>query len=622
MQTERTDIRNIAIIAHVDHGKTTLVDGLLKQARVFRENQQIIERVMDSNDLERERGITILAKNTAIEVWNEASQQKVKINIVDTPGHADFGGEVERVMNMVDGVLLLVDAAEGPMPQTRFVLKKALEMGHQAIVVINKVDRTGADPEQVLNQTFDLFVELGASDEQTDFPVIYANAVTAQAGLTPELGNDLQPLFDVILQRIPAPRVNPDSPLQMLVTTLGYDPYRGVTAVGRIFAGSIRVGQDLARIKVDGTIISEKARYLYIHQGLERVEVEQAEAGEIIALAGLENISIGETLAAPENPQALPTIHVEEPTVHMAFGVNTSPFSGREGRWSTSRKLRDRLFDELRSNVALRVAETKSPDTFMVSGRGELHLAILVETMRREGYEFQVSRPNVILKQNELGKTLEPFEDVFIDTSPETVGVVVEMLGSRRGQMLDMRNSQDNTVQIKFLVPTRGLLGFRSHFLTATRGAGVMHTLFHDYLPVVGEINGRSTGSLVSWENGVTTTFGLKNAEERGTLFCDPGIEVYAGMVVGEHQRTGDLDVNVCKKKHLTNMRAASADIEVRLTPPRRMSLDEAIEYLTDDELLEVTPDNYRIRKQILSAHERGRASKNAKKATVGMVVG
>ena len=612
MQTERTDIRNIAIIAHVDHGKITLVDGLLKQARVFRENQQIIERVMDSNDLERERGITILAKNTAIEVWNEASQQKVKINIVDTPGHADFGGEVERVMNMVDGVLLLVDAAEGPMPQTRFVLKKALEMGHQAIVVINKVDRTGADPEQVLNQTFDLFVELGASDEQTDFPVIYANAVTAQAGLTPELGNDLQPLFDVILQRIPAPRVNPDSPLQMLVTTLGYDPYRGVTAVGRIFAGSIRVGQDLARIKVDGTIISEKARYLYIHQGLERVEVEQAEAGEIIALAGLENISIGETLADPENPQALPTIHVEEPTVHMAFGVNTSPFSGREGRWSTSRKLRDRLFDELRSNVALRVAETKSPDTFMVSGRGELHLAILVETMRREGYEFQVSRPNVILKQNELGKTLEPFEDVFIDTSPETVGVVVEMLGSRRGQMLDMRNSQDNTVQIKFLVPTRGLLGFRSHFLTATRGAGVMHTLFHDYLPVVGEINGRSTGSLVSWENGVTTTFGLKNAEERGTLFCDPGIEVYAGMVVGEHQRTGDLDVNVCKKKHLTNMRAASADIEVRLTPPRRMSLDEAIEYLTDDELLEVTPDNYRIRKQILSAHERGRASKNS----------
>ncbi|MBL7163130.1 MAG: translational GTPase TypA [Anaerolineales bacterium] len=620
MQTERTDLRNIAIIAHVDHGKTTLVDGLLKQARVFRENQQVAERVMDSNDLERERGITILAKNTAIEVWDESSQKQVKINIVDTPGHADFGGEVERVMNMVDGVLLLVDAAEGPMPQTRFVLKKALELGHRAIVVINKVDRTGADPERVLNQTFDLFIELGASDEQADFPVIYANAVTAQAGLTPELGSDLQPLFKAILSHIPCPRVDPEAPLQLLVTTLGYDPYRGVTAVGRIFAGEIETGQELARICVDGEIVSERARYLYIHKGLDRVEVEKAQAGEIIALAGLENISIGETLADPENPQALPVIQVEEPTVHMTFGVNTSPFTGREGRWSTSRKLRERLFDELRSNVSLRVAETNSPDTFMVSGRGELHLAILIETMRREGYEFQVSRPNVILRQGENGKPLEPFEEVFIETSAETVGVVVEMLGSRRGQMLDMRNTADQNVQIKFLVPTRGLLGFRSHFLTATRGAGVMHTLFHGYSPMVGAINGRSSGSLVSWENGITTTFGLKNAEERGMLYCDPGLEVYAGMVVGEHQRSGDLDVNVCKKKHLTNMRAASADIEVRLTPPRRMSLDEAIEYLSDDELLEVTPLNYRIRKQILSAKDRGRLNKNAKKAMVGVL--
>jgi len=620
MQTERTDLRNIAIIAHVDHGKTTLVDGLLKQARVFRENQQVAERVMDSNDLERERGITILAKNTAIEVWDESSQKQVKINIVDTPGHADFGGEVERVMNMVDGVLLLVDAAEGPMPQTRFVLKKALELGHRAIVVINKVDRTGADPERVLNQTFDLFIELGASDEQADFPVIYANAVTAQAGLTPELGSDLQPLFKAILSHIPCPRVDPEAPLQLLVTTLGYDPYRGVTAVGRIFAGEIETGQELARICVDGEIVSERARYLYIHKGLDRVEVEKAQAGEIIALAGLENISIGETLADPENPQALPVIQVEEPTVHMTFGVNTSPFTGREGRWSTSRKLRERLFDELRSNVSLRVAETNSPDTFMVSGRGELHLAILIETMRREGYEFQVSRPNVILRQGENGKPLEPFEEVFIETSAETVGVVVEMLGSRRGQMLDMRNTADQNVQIKFLVPTRGLLGFRSHFLTATRGAGVMHTLFHGYSPMVGAINGRSSGSLVSWENGITTTFGLKNAEERGMLYCDPGLEVYAGMVVGEHKRSGDLDVNVCKKKHLTNMRAASADIEVRLTPPRRMSLDEAIEYLSDDELLEVTPLNYRIRKQILSAKDRGRLNKNAKKAMVGVL--
>jgi GTP-binding protein len=614
MLTERTDLRNIAIIAHVDHGKTTLVDGLLKQARVFRENQQVAERVMDSNDLERERGITILAKNTAIEIRDQNSDQAVKINIVDTPGHADFGGEVERVMNMVDGVLLLVDAAEGPMPQTRFVLKKALEMGHRAIVVINKVDRTGADPEQTLNRTFDLFIELGASDEQADFPVIYANAVTAQAGLNPELGPDLQPLFDAILGHIPAPRVELEAPLQMLVTTLGYDEYRGVTAVGRIFAGQIEVGQELARIQTNGEILPEKARYLFIHQGLKQVEVENAQAGEIISLAGLEAIAIGETLADSEQPQALPTIHVEEPTVHMTFGVNTSPFAGREGRWSTSRKLRERLFDELRANVALRVAETDSPDTFLVSGRGELHLAILIETMRREGYEFQVSRPDVILKEDPLGKTLEPFEDVYIETSPDSVGIVVEMLGSRRGVMQNMINTSENSVRLEFLVPTRGLLGFRAHFLSATRGAGVIHTLFHGYLPLAGEIHGRSSGSLVSWETGVTTTFGLKNAEERGSLFCEAGLEVYAGMVVGEHQRPGDLDVNVCKKKHLTNMRAASADIEVRLTPPRRMSLDEAIEYLADDELLEVTPLNYRIRKQVLSAHERGRRNKAAKK--------
>jgi len=615
MLIERTDLRNIAIIAHVDHGKTTLVDGLLKHARVFRENQQVIERVMDSNDLERERGITILAKNTAIEIWDELSQQMVKINIVDTPGHADFGGEVERVMNMVDGVLLLVDAAEGPMPQTRFVLKKALEMGHRAIVVINKVDRKGAEPERVLNQTFDLFIELGASDEQADFPVIYANAVDAQAGLTSALSPDLSPLFEVILRHIPAPRVDPAAPLQLLVTTLGYDDYRGVTAVGRIFAGQIEVGQALARIQTGGETLPERARYLYVHQGLKQVEVERASAGEIIALAGLEGISIGETLADPEDPRPLPTIRVEKPTVHMTFGVNTSPFTGREGRWSTSRRLRERLFAELRTNVALRVAETDSPDTFEVSGRGELHLAILIETMRREGYEFQVSRPEVILRLGENGEALEPFEEVYIETSPETVGVVVEMLGSRRGQMLDMQNSGENSVHLKFLAPTRGLLGFRSNFLTATRGAGVIHTLFHGYLPLAGLIQGRSMGSLVSWEDGVTTTFGLKNAEERGWLFLDAGMDVYAGMVVGEHQRPGDLDVNVCKKKHLTNMRAANADIEIRLTPPRRLSLDDAIEYLAEDELLEVTPLNFRIRKRILSAHERGRLSKNVRKA-------
>ncbi len=618
MIIERVDLRNIAIIAHVDHGKTTLVDGLLKQAHVFRENQQVLVRVMDSNDLERERGITILAKNTAIEIWDQQIQGQVKINIVDTPGHADFGGEVERVMNMVDGVLLLVDAAEGPMPQTRFVLKKALEMGHRAIVVINKVDRKDAEPERVLNQTFDLFIELGATDEQADFPIIYANAITAQSGLSPELGPDLQPLFQAILRHIPPPCVDVDAPLQMLVTTLGYDDYRGVTAVGRIHAGRMSVGQALARITVAGQILPERARYLYVHQGLKRVEVEDAQAGEIVALAGLEGIGIGETLADPENPIPLPPIKVEEPTVRMTFGVNTSPFSGREGRWNTSRRLRERLFDELRSNVALRVAETEAADSFLVSGRGELHLAILIETMRREGYEFQVSRPEVILREGEGGETLEPFEELYIETSSETVGMVVEMLGGRRGQMLDMQDTLENTVRLKYLVPTRGLLGFRYQFLTATRGAGTMNTIFYDYLPMVGAMAGREAGSIVAFEPGTTTTYGLNNAQDRGVLFYGPGIDVYEGMVVGEHQRPGDLSFNVCKKKHMTNVRAARGEMEIRLTPPRQMSLDEAIEYLADDELLEVTPQTYRIRKRILNNEERGKQIKLAKLEKVG----
>jgi len=620
MLTERTDLRNIAIIAHVDHGKTTLVDGLLKQAHVFRANQHVAERVMDSNDLERERGITILAKNTAIEIWDQDAMQKVKINIVDTPGHADFGGEVERVMNMVDGVLLLVDAAEGPMPQTRFVLKKALEMNHRAIVVINKVDRKGADPERVLNQTFDLFIELGASEEQAYFPVIYTNAVSAQAGRSPDLGPDLQPLFDAILNQIPCPKVDLEAPLKMLVTNLGYDQYRGVTAIGRIHAGQMRVNMPLARIRVDGEILSESVRYLNTHEGLVQVAVDSAQAGDIVVLAGLEGIAIGETLTDPEHPQPLPPIQVEEPTVHMIFGVNASPFSGREGKWSTSRKLRQRLFDELRTNVALKVAEGDTPDSFQVSGRGELHLAILIETLRREGYEFQVSRPDVILKENDEGKTLEPFEDVYIETSPDTVGVVVEMLGTRHGVMKNMVNTTAGNVRLEFLVPTRGLLGFRSNFLSATRGDGVIHTLFHGYLPHSGEIGERSSGSLVAYETGLTSTFGLKNAEERGTLFYGPGIPVYAGMVVGKHQRPGDLEINVCKKKELTNMRAANADNEARLTTPRHMSLEEAIEYLGKDELLEVTPLAYRIRKQLLSAHERGRLSKAARNAAVEAV--
>jgi GTP-binding protein len=613
MLTERTDLRNIAIIAHVDHGKTTLVDGLLRQAHTFRDNQQVAERVMDSNDLERERGITILAKNTAITIIDPKTKQPVKINIVDTPGHADFGGEVERIMNMVDGVLLLVDAAEGPMPQTRFVLKKALERGHKAVVVINKVDRKDAEPARVLNQTFDLFIELGASDEQADFPVVYAQATAARAGLSPDLGPDLQPMFDVILNQIPAPKVDVDAPLQLLVTTLGYDDYRGVTAVGRVYAGKIKVGQKLARLTLAGKNLPETARYLYTFQGLNKTEVEDAAAGDIVSLAGLEGIAIGETLADPTNPVALPTIKVEEPTVRMTFGVNTSPFAGKEGKWGTSRKLRERLFEELRTNVSLRVEETDSAENFLVSGRGELHLGILIETMRREGYEFQVSRPEVIFHKAEDGSLLEPFEEVHVETSTETVGVVVEMLGSRRGQMMDMQDSGQGTTRLVYIVPTRGLLGFRYQFLTSTRGAGVMHTIFHGYDELAGAMNQRSNGSIVAWEAGSTTAYALKSAEDRGMLFVGPGVEVYEGMVVGEYNRGTDLPINVCKKKHLTNIRSARGDMEIRLTPPRQMSLDEAIEYLSDDELLEVTPENYRIRKRILNTDERGKQTKKAK---------
>ncbi|MDH5607380.1 MAG: translational GTPase TypA [Anaerolineae bacterium] len=613
METRREDLRNIAIIAHVDHGKTTLVDGLLQQANTFRANQHVAERVMDSNDLERERGITILAKNTAVVVTNPDTKKPVKINIVDTPGHADFGGEVERVLNMVDGVLLLVDAAEGPRPQTRFVLRKALEMGHRAIVVINKIDRKDADPERVLNETFDLFIELGASDAQADFPVVYATATKQLAGLTPELGPNLQPLFDTILKEVPAPVVDAQAPLQMLVTTLDYDNYRGLTAVGRIFSGTMRVGDPIVRMSLDGQVYPETIRYLYVHSGLERVEVEEAQAGEIIAIAGLENIAIGETLSDAENPAALPIITIEAPTVKMAFGVNTSPFTGKEGRWGTSRKLRERLMNELKSNISLKVDETENADTFIVSGRGELHLAILIETMRREGYEFQVSRPEVILREGADGKTEEPYEEVHIETSQDTVGSVVEMLGKRRAEMTNMVESSSGTVNMTFIVPSRGILGFRYQFLTATRGLGTMNTIFAGYRKMAGEIPSRTRGSLIAWENGDATTFGLKNAEERGTLFIKPGAPIYAGMVVGENQRPGDLEVNICKAKHLNNMRSAIRDIDVRLTPPRLLSLDEAIEFLAEDELLEVTPESLRMRKRVLDHNQRNRAAKREK---------
>ena len=573
---------------------------------------------MDSNELERERGITILSKNTAIVITDPKSGQLTKINIVDTPGHADFGGEVERVLNMVDGVLLLVDAAEGPRPQTRFVLQKALELNHKVIVVINKVDRKLANSEQVLNDTFDLFIELGASEEQASFPVVYAIATQHRAGHTPDVGPDLQPLFETILNAIPAPVVSTDQPLQMLVTSLEYDNFRGATAIGRISSGEVAVGQQVTYLTSDGKTIPGEITYLYDYQGLELQEIELAKAGEIVAIAGLEGITIGDTICNIENPIALPRIKVEAPTVRMSFGVNTSPFFGREGVWKTSRKLRERLFREIRSNLALRVEESGSTDTLIVSGRGELHLAILIETMRREGYEFHVSRPEVILQTSPAGQILEPFEEVRIEIQSDDIGAVMESLNNRQGMLQDMKDSSTGTVLLTFLAPTRGILGFRHHFLTMTKGTGVLNTTFDSYAPQAGSVDVRSHGSLVAWETGTATTFGLKNAEERGVLFIEPGMEVYNGMVVGENKRPDDIEVNVCKTKHLTNMRNNIREINQRLVTPREMSLDQYIEYLADDELLEVTPKNLRIRKRILDHSARKRELKREAEKVIG----
>ncbi|NSW53799.1 MAG: translational GTPase TypA [Anaerolineae bacterium] len=609
MKSKRNDLRNIAIIAHVDHGKTTLVDNMLKQAKIFRENQHVAERVMDSNDLERERGITILAKNTAITV-PDGEGNMVKINIVDTPGHADFGGEVERIMNMVDGVLLLVDAAEGPKPQTRFVLRQAIRKNLPAIVVINKMDRRDADHNRALNLTFDLFIELGASEALAEFPVLYANGIEGRCGETPELSPNLQPLFATIFNYIPCPEVDEDAPFQMLVTSLGYDEYKGATAVGRINRGRLAEGALLARCMKDGSVVKDTAKYLFEIHGLEKKPVQQVRAGDIITIAGLENIAIGETLADPEHPDALPVIEVEIPTVRMTFGVNTSPLTGREGKWSTSRRLRDRLFQELRTNIALRVNETDSADRFLVSGRGELHLGILIETMRREGYEFEVSRPEAIIIEGVDGIKQEPYEEVHIDVIADEVGTVVEMLGGRQGKMVNMHNNTDGTVHLIYIIPTRALLGFRYQFLTATRGQGVINTLFYGYDDLAQGYQPAQSRSIVSREAGETTTFGLKNAEERGILFYGPGVEVYEGMVVGENAKPEDISVNVCKKKALTNMRQSNKDIEVRLKTPRTMSLDECIEYLSSDELLEVTPQNLRVRKRVLDTEERGKHEK------------
>lgn len=610
MQKIRKDIRNIAIIAHVDHGKTTLIDSMLRQAKVFRENQRVATRVMDSNDLERERGITILSKNASITIPDSASGELVKLNIVDTPGHADFGGEVERIMNMVDGVLLLVDAAEGPKPQTRFVLKQAIEKNLKTIVVINKLDRKDIDIEQTLNATFDLFVELGASNDILDFPVIYAEGLLGKAGKRPQLEDNLMPLFETILREIPGPIVDNENPFQMLVTNLGYDEYSGVTATGRIYSGTIRVNDPITRIMTNGAQERANVKYLFTYEGLEKKQTSSAEAGDIITIGGLKDIQIGETLTDPEYLVPLPVIRVQQPTVRMTFGVNTSPLSGREGKWSTSRKLLERLRDELRHNISLRVEETEQKDVFMVSGRGELHLGILIETMRREGYEFQVSRPEAIIIENENGEKFEPFEEVHIDVDSNYVGAVVEMLGQRRGQMTEMQNNPDNTVHLTFTIPTRGLLGFRYRFLNATHGKGVLNSFYIGDKPLDAAPINRNSSSIIAIEDGVASTFGLKNAEQRGILFIEPGEEVYEGMIVGETARAQDLAINVTKKKHLTNMRQSIRDLEERLEPPRQMSLDEKIEFLGPDDLLEVTPQNLRLRKRILDTHDRLRFEK------------
>ena len=599
-------IRNIAIIAHVDHGKTTLVDALLKQSRVFRDNEQVAERVMDSGDLERERGITILSKNTAI-FYND-----IKINIVDTPDHADFGGEVERVLNMVDGVLLVVDAFEGPMPQTKFVLRKALERKLKPIVVINKIDRPEIRIDEVNDEILELFMELDADDEQLDFPVIYT---AAKAGISKksmdEEDQDLKPLLETIVKEIPAPEGELDAPLQMVVTTLEADEYVGKVAIGRVQRGKIKGGETVALMR-DEEIKKGKVGKVFTYDGLNRVEVAEAEMGEIVALTGLSEVSIGDTIADQDNPEALPGIKVDEPTLSMTFGVNTSPFAGREGQFVTSRHIRDRLFKEAQTNVALRVEETESADVFKVSGRGELHISILIETMRREGYEMQIGKPEVVYKMVD-GQKLEPIEFLTVEVPQDFMGIAMESLGRRKAEMVDMTEVA-GYMRINFLIPARGLIGFRSELLTGTKGNGIMNHVFHSYAPYKGDIPGRSRGSLVAFEEGTTTGYGIWNLQDRGTMFIEPNQQVYEGMIVGENSREMDIDINPCKQKHLTNTRTSSADEAIRLVPPRLMSLEQALEYINDDELVEVTPSTIRLRKAVLDRQARGRAAKNSRK--------
>ncbi|HHW30093.1 MAG TPA: translational GTPase TypA [Clostridiaceae bacterium] len=598
----REDIRNIAIIAHVDHGKTTLVDGMLKQSGIFRSNEQVQERILDSNELERERGITILAKNTAV------NYKGIKINIVDTPGHADFGGEVERVLNMVDGVLLLVDAFEGPMPQTRFVLKKALEYDLVPIVVINKIDRPDARPYEVADQVLDLFLELGANDKQADFKLLYASSRNGFAvnDLEDERKN-LEPLFQSIINNVPAPMGYVDKPLQLQISSIDYDEYIGRIGVGRITRGKIKSGQQAVVCKKDGSQQIIKVGKLFKFEGLKRISVEEAMLGDIVAIAGAGDINIGETICSVEYPDPLPFITIEEPTITMTFSVNDSPFAGTEGTYVTSRHLRDRLFKELETNVSLKVEETDTPDSFIVSGRGELHLSILIETMRREGYEFQVSKPKAIIKEID-GVKYEPVEFLTIDIPENYMGVVMEKLGTRKAELVNMYSATEGYMRLEFKVPARGLIGYRSEFLTDTKGNGIMYHVFHGYEPYKGDISGRPRGSLVAWEDGEAVTYGLYNAQERGTLFITPGTRVYEGMIVGENARSEDIVVNVCKKKHVTNMRASGSDEALRLTPATILSLEQALEFIAEDELVEVTPKNIRLRKKILDTEQRAKA--------------
>lgn len=606
----RNDIRNVAIIAHVDHGKTTLVDELLKQSSTLDSHNELAERAMDSNDIEKERGITILAKNTAVDY------KGTRINIMDTPGHADFGGEVERIMKMVDGVVLVVDAYEGTMPQTRFVLKKALEQKLIPIVVVNKIDRDAARPAEVVDEVLELFIELGADDDQLEFPVIYASAMNGTSSMSDDKNDQeatMDNVFDTIVKTIPAPIDNSDEPLQFQVSLLDYNDYVGRIGIGRVFRGTIKVGDNVALTKLDGSVKNFRVTKLFGFFGLQRLEIQEAQAGDLIAVSGMEDIFVGETVTPVDHQEPLPVLHIDEPTLQMTFLVNNSPFAGREGKWVTSRKIEERLMSQLHTDVSLRVESTPSPDAWVVSGRGELHLSILIENMRREGYELQVSRPSVIVKEFQ-GKLCEPFELVQIDTPEEYMGSIIESLSQRKGEMQDMQNNGNGQVRLTFLAPARGLIGYSTEFLSMTRGYGIMNHTFDQYLPVLsGKIGGRRNGALVSTETGKTTTYGTMGVEDRGTIFIEPGTEIYEGMIVGENSRENDITVNITKAKQMTNVRSANKDQTNVIKRPRKLSLEESLEFLGDDEYCEITPESIRLRKQVLNKNEREKAAKKSR---------